>query len=157
MRNPRALEVGVGLLLALGIAAFLMLALQVSDISNFGEEDGYLVEARFDNIGGLRARSPVTMAGVRIGRVASVEFDETTFEAVVSLRIRRQYDQLPKDTSASVLTSGLLGEQYVGLEPGGDTATLVAGDTISITQSALVLEQVISRFLYSRASEGVGQ
>ena len=154
MQNPRALEVGVGLLVALGVAAFLMLALQVSDISNFGEEDGYQIEARFDNIGGLKVRSPVTMAGVRIGRVSSINFDETTFEAVVGLRIQDQFNELPKDTSASVLTSGLLGEQYVGLEPGGDTANLAEGDTIIITQSALVLEQVISRFLYSQASEG---
>jgi phospholipid/cholesterol/gamma-HCH transport system substrate-binding protein len=157
MRNPRGLEVGVGVLVALGIAAFLMLALQVSDISNFGEEDGYQVRARFDNIGGLKARAPVTMAGVRIGRVAAIDFDESTFEAVVNLKIRRQFDKLPKDSSASVLTSGLLGEQYVGLEPGGETENLADGDSITITQSALVLEQVISRFLYSQASKGVEQ
>jgi phospholipid/cholesterol/gamma-HCH transport system substrate-binding protein len=155
MRNTRALEIGVGVFVALALAAFIMLALQVSDLSNFGDEDGYTVTARFENIGGLKVRSPVTMAGVRLGRVSNIGFDEETFEAVVEIRIQPQYAALPDDTSASILTSGLLGEQYVGLEPGGSLENLQSGGEIAYTQSALVLEQVIGKFLFGKASEGL--
>jgi phospholipid/cholesterol/gamma-HCH transport system substrate-binding protein len=147
-------EFAVGVFVALGLAAFFMLAMKVSDISSIGEDAGYGVQARFDNIGGLKVRSPVTLAGVRIGRVASIEIDERTFEAVVSLSIDPKYDELPSDTSASILTSGILGEQYIGLEPGGMDDYLEAGDTIKLTQSALVLEQLIGRFLTTMASSG---
>jgi phospholipid/cholesterol/gamma-HCH transport system substrate-binding protein len=153
MANTRALEIGVGIFVALGLAAFIMLALQVSDLSHFGEEDGYVVTARFDNIGGLKVRSPVTMAGVRLGRVADIRFDEKTFEAVVEIKIHPQYRAIPDDSSASVLTSGLLGEQYIGLQPGGSLENLQPGGEIAYTQSALVLEQVIGKFLFGKVDE----
>jgi phospholipid/cholesterol/gamma-HCH transport system substrate-binding protein len=155
MRNTRALETGVGVFVALGLAAFIMLALQVSDLSHFGDEGGYAITARFDNIGGLKVRSPVTMAGVRLGRVSNIEFDEETFEAVVEILIQPKFTALPDDSSASVLTSGLLGEQYIGLEPGGSLENLQPGGEIEYTQSALVLEQVIGKFLFGKAEEGV--
>ena len=148
----KTVEFAVGVFVALGLAAFFMLAMKVSDISSIGEQEGYAVQARFDNIGGLKVRSPVTLAGVRIGRVVNIEIDEQTFEAVVSFAIEPQYDELPSDTSASILTSGILGEQYIGLEPGGMDDYLQAGDTIKLTQSALVLEQLIGRFLTTMAS-----
>ncbi len=153
MRNTKILEVGVGVFVALGIAAFIMLALQVTDISRFGDDPGYTVVARFDNIGGLKVRSPVTMAGVRVGRVVGVDVDPEAFVAVVKLRILPRFDQIPEDTSASVLTSGLLGEQYVGLEAGGAPEVLKDGDEIILTQSALVLEQIVGQFLFGKATE----
>lgn len=154
MAITKTMEVTVGVFIALGLAAFFMLAMQVSGISRLGGEDGYRVTARFQNIGGLKVRSPVTMAGVRIGRVTAIGIDEQTYEAVVELSINPQYDKLPLDTSASILTSGLLGEQYVSLEPGGAEDYLKPGDRIKLTQSALVLEQVIGQFLFSQAAEG---
>lgn len=153
MRNSRTLEIAVGALAALGIAAFIMLALQVSDVSRFTDDAGYTLVARFDNIGGLKVRSPVTVAGVRVGRVVGVEVDTETFEAVVRMRIRSAFDQIPEDTSASILTSGLLGEQYVGLEAGGALDVLGDGDEIILTQSALVLEQIVGQFLFQKATE----
>ena len=153
MRNSRTLEIAVGALAALGIAAFIMLALQVSDVSRFTDDAGYTLVARFDNIGGLKVRSPVTVAGVRVGRVIDVEVDTQTFEAVVKMRIRSAFDQIPEDTSASILTSGLLGEQYVGLEAGGALDVLGDGDEIVLTQSALVLEQIVGQFLFQKATE----
>jgi phospholipid/cholesterol/gamma-HCH transport system substrate-binding protein len=154
MQNSRVLEIAVGAFVALAIGAFLLLALQVSDISSFGESKGYTVTARFANVGGLKVRSPVTMAGVKIGRVRDIRFDETTFEGVVELHIDARFASLPEDTSASILTSGLLGEQYVGLEAGGSLDSLQAGSQIEFTQSALVLEKIIGQFLFSQASEG---
>jgi phospholipid/cholesterol/gamma-HCH transport system substrate-binding protein len=151
MVTTKTTEVAVGVFVALGLAAFFMLAMQVSGISGLGEEQGYVVMARFDNIGGLRVRSPVTMAGVRIGRVTGINMDEQSYEAVVEMAITPKYDRLPQDTSASILTSGLLGEQYIGLEPGGADTYLKPGDQIKLTQSALVLERVISQFLFSTA------
>jgi len=153
MRNSRTVEIAVGALAALGVAAFIMLALQVSDMSSFGEDSGYTLTARFDNIGGLKVRSPVTVAGVRVGRVVDVDVDQETFEAVVKLRILSAFDEIPEDTSASILTSGLLGEQYVGLEAGGAIEVLGDGDEISLTQSALVLEQIVGQFLFQKATE----
>ncbi len=145
------METLVGLFIALGIAALFFLAMQVSDISAWGEEKGYVVTASFDNIGGLKVRAPVTMAGVRIGRVSAIGVDQQSFEAVVSLTIDPRYDNLPEDTSASILTAGLLGEQYIGLEPGGSEDNLQAGDRIKLTQGALVLEKIIGQFLFSAA------
>ena len=154
--STKGLEIGVGIFVALGLAALLMLAMKVSNLAESSGEDGYEIKARFDNIGGLKVRSPVTMAGVRIGRVSSISFDNQTYEAVVTMNIRPQYDRLPRDTSASIFTAGLLGEQYVGLEPGGDDRFLKEQDEITLTQSAVVLEQVIGQFLYNRAAEGGG-
>lgn len=147
----------VGLFVALGLGALLVLALKVSNISRLTEQEGYPVYARFDNIGGLKPRSPVTMAGVRIGRVHDIEFDEQNFQAVVELRIDPRFRQIPDDTSAAILTAGLLGEQYIGLEAGGSLEVLEPGSELLLTQSALVLEQIIGQFLFSKASEGPAQ
>lgn len=153
MIRERHLEIAVGGFMAVGFAALFMLAMRVSNLSMLGSEKGYDVIARFQNIGGLKARSPVSMAGVRIGQVTGIDFDGKTFEAVVRMHISARYDTLPKDTSASILTSGLLGEQYVGLDAGGDSVSLKDGDEIRLTQSALVLEQFIGQFLYNKAQE----
>jgi phospholipid/cholesterol/gamma-HCH transport system substrate-binding protein len=157
MMNSRSVEIWVGLFVAAGMAALFMLAMQVSNLSLASDDVGYDVTARFENIGGLKVRSPVTMAGVRVGRVSHIGFDPLTFEAVVTLHISSQYDQLPADTSANIFTAGLLGEQYVGLDPGGDMEVLEQGSEIMLTQSALVLEQLIGQFLFSKASEGEGK
>lgn len=146
------LELMVGVLVALGLAAFLLLAFKVSDLTRIGENDGYRVMAHFENIGGLKTRAPVTLGGVRIGRVVGIGLDPQTYEAVVTLAIDPRYDRLPTDSSASILTSGLLGEQYVGLEPGGMDSYLSNGSVIKLTQSALVLEKLIGRVLTDTAA-----
>lgn len=148
------LDVWVGIFVVGGIAALFVLALQASNAStSFNVRDSYSVAAEFENIGGLKVRAPVKSSGVVVGRVAGIEFDGRKFVARVTLNLDRRY-QFPKDTSVSILTSGLLGEQYVGLEAGGDTAVLRDGDTITLTQSAVVLEKLIGQFLYSKAAEG---
>lgn len=144
-------EVAVGLFLALGLAALLFLAVQVSGLAGWGTGEGYRVSARFENIGGLKVRAPVAMAGVRIGRVSAVELDTNTFQALVTMTLQPQY-QLPLDTSASILTAGLLGEQYIGLQAGAEEDALADGDVIEITQSALVLERLVGQF-FSNAIE----
>ncbi len=154
MMQSRSVEIWVGLFVAAGMAALFMLAMQVSNLSDIGDDVGYDVTARFENIGSLKVRSPVTIAGVRVGRVSDIGFDPMTFEAVVTMHISSDYDMLPADTSANIFTAGLLGEQYVGLEPGGDEEPLEQGSEIMLTQSALVLEQLIGQFLFSKASEG---
>ena len=154
--TSKGLEIGVGLFVALGLAALLMLAMKVSNLSESSGDAGYELTARFDNIGGLKVRSPVTMAGVRIGRVSEIGFDGRTYEAVVTLTINSKYDRLPADTSASIFTAGLLGEQYIGLEAGGAQKFLQNKDEIKLTQSAVVLEQIIGQFLYNRAAQGGG-
>jgi len=154
MNTTRAMEIGVGMFVAAGLGALFVLAMKVSNLSAFSQSDGYEIVARFENIGGLKVRSPVTAGGVKVGRVAAIGYDSERYEAVVRLAIEWQYDRLPRDTSASIFTAGLLGEQYVGLEPGGDERFLVSGDEIRITQSALVLEQVVGQFLFSKAAEG---
>ena len=151
--NSRTVEIGVGVFVAMGIAALFMLAMQASNLSTMSSGDGYIITAGFENVGGLKERSAVTVSGVRVGRVEAIEYDHESFEAVVSLRIDAQHDSFPVDTSASIYTSGLLGEQYVALEPGGALENLVAGDRLQLTQSALVMEQVIGQFLYSTAAE----
>ena len=154
MHNTRTMEIIVGLFVVLGFAALFMLAMKVSNLSTFTGDDGYAIKARFENIGGLKVRSPVTVAGVRVGRVSNIDFDNNTFEAIVTMDIAGNYNTLPTDTSASIFTSGLLGEQYVSLEPGGDDKVLQADSEIRLTQSAIVLEQVIGQFLYSQAEGG---
>lgn len=147
MDNSRIIEIWVGVFIALGLAALFLLAMQVSNLSEFQETDkGYRLLARFQNVGTLKVRAPVKIAGVLIGRVANVRLDNDRYEAVVELRIDPDY-QLPDDTIASIYTSGLLGEQYIALEPGGSPDYLKDGDTIEITQSALVLEELIGKFL----------
>jgi phospholipid/cholesterol/gamma-HCH transport system substrate-binding protein len=111
-----------------------------------------VLEAGFENIGGLKVRSPVTVSGVRVGRVAAIDYDTESFEAVVTMRISSSYDNFPEDTSASIFTAGLLGEQYIALEPGGSMENLVNGDRLQLTQSALVMEQIIGQFLYSTSA-----
>lgn len=149
MTNTRIVEILVGIFVAAGLAALFMLAMKVSNISAFAEDEGYQLIARFENIGGLKERSPVTMAGVRVGRVADIRFDDERYEAVVTLNISNRYDKLPEDTSASIFTSGILGENYVGLEAGGSPRYLAQGDTIKITQSAMILERLIGQFLFN--------
>jgi len=152
MMSRKELDLWVGLFVAIGIAALLFLALKVAGQSSFSASNTYQVEAKFDNIGGLKVRAPVKSSGVVVGRVSGVRFDNQTFEAVVSMTLDGRL-QFPRDTSAKILTSGLLGEQYVGLSAGGDSANLKNGDTLKITQSAVVLENLISQFLYSKAAE----
>lgn len=151
--NSRTLELVVGLFVAAGFAALFMMAMTVSNLASYGNGDGYEIKARFDNIGGLKVRSPVAASGVRIGRVTAIEYDQSGYEALVTMMIEPKYNKFPTDTAASVLTSGLLGEQYIGLEPGADDAYLKNGDSVEITQSALVLEQIVGQFLYSKADE----
>jgi phospholipid/cholesterol/gamma-HCH transport system substrate-binding protein len=153
MMSRKELDLWVGIFVAIGLGALLFLALKVANLSTFSTSDTYAIVGRFDNIGGLKVRAPVKGAGVVVGRVTDVTFDNQTFEAVVTMTIDGRY-KFPRDTSAKILTSGLLGEQYIGLSPGGDTADLKSGDALKITQSAVVLENLISQFLYSKAAEG---
>lgn len=153
MFHSRNVEIWVGIFVAGGLAALFMLAMQVSNLSVVSAEEGYDIRARFENTSGLKVRSPVTVAGVRIGRVSGIVFDENTFEAVVTMRINSEFDTLPLDTSASILTAGLLGEKYVGLEPGGDVDTLTDGDELMITQSSLVLENLIGKFMLNSSDK----
>lgn len=146
-------DLWVGIFVAAGLAALMVLALKVGNMSSVNLGDSYELHAEFDNIGGLKVRAPVKSAGVVVGRVTEIKFDSGKFEAVVVMKVDRRY-QFPKDTSASIMTSGLLGEQYVGLEAGADSAKLQDGDSIKLTQSAVVLENLIGQFLYGKAAEG---
>jgi len=154
MNKQRSIEVIVGAFMAAGLVALFFLAMRVSNLSAAGDGDGYRISARFANVGSLKTRAPVTMAGVRIGRVEDVRFDKATYEGVVTMRIDPKVDTIPDDTFANIFTAGLLGEQYVGLEPGGSQDYLAEGDVIENTQSALVLEQMIGQFLFSKAEVG---
>jgi phospholipid/cholesterol/gamma-HCH transport system substrate-binding protein len=153
MMSRKELDLWVGAFVLAGIGALLFLALKVANLSSFSTAETYQILAKFDNIGGLKPRAPVKSAGVVVGRVSDIRFDNQTFEAMVTMSLDKRY-QFPKDSSAKILTSGLLGEQYVGLAAGGDTANLQNGDALKITQSAVVLENLISQFLYSKAAEG---
>lgn len=143
----------MGVFVAMGIAAMFMLAMKVSNIAGPSEAGGYTINARFENIGGLKVRSPVKMSGVLIGRVAGISFDIESYEAVVAMDILPEFDRLPLDTTASIFTTGLMGEQYIGLEAGGEETFLGDDDEIILTQSAVVLEQVIGQFLFNNAAE----
>jgi phospholipid/cholesterol/gamma-HCH transport system substrate-binding protein len=155
MMRKRTLDLWVGVFVLIGFGAIMFLALKVANQSSFSLGNGgtYRLLARFDNIGGLKIRAPVKSAGVVVGRVADISFDIKSYEALVTMNIGSAYP-FPRDTSAKILTSGLLGEQYIGLSAGADTANLKDGDTLKITQSAIVLENLISQFLYSKAAEG---
>ncbi|MFA5597191.1 MAG: outer membrane lipid asymmetry maintenance protein MlaD [Pusillimonas sp.] len=142
----------VGLFVLLGIIALVFLALRAGNLSSFSFAPTYKVQAHFDNLGGLKVRAPVKSSGVVVGRVAALSFDNERYQAVVTLDIESQFE-FPTDSSASILTSGLLGEQYIGLTPGGEEKMLASGSTIQYTQSAVVLEELISKFLYSSASD----
>jgi len=147
------LDLWVGVFVAAGLAALMVLALKVGNMSSVNLGDSYELHAQFDNIGGLKARAPVKSAGVVVGRVTEIKFDSEKFEAVVTMKVDRRYP-FPKDTSASIMTSGLLGEQYVGLEAGAEATKLTDGDSVKLTQSAVVLENLIGQFLYSKAADG---
>lgn len=157
MPATRMIEIWVGVFVSIGLIALFFVAMQISNLGDFRSSGrGYLVKAHFGNIGGLRVRAPVSMAGVTVGRVERITFDADRYEALVDIRIDPGYKTLPEDTSASILTAGLLGEQYIGLSPGGSEEYLKEGDEIELTQSAMVLEQLISRFLFNKAEEGKG-
>jgi len=156
MMTRRELDLWVGSFAVIGIAALLFLSLKVANLASFSTADSVRISAKFENIGGLKVRAPVKSAGVVVGRVADIVFDNESFEAVVSMNIDARYS-FPKDTSAKILTSGLLGEQYIGLTAGGDSVNLKSGDTLKLTQSAVVLENLIGQFLYNKAAEGDGK
>ncbi len=147
MQQTRTMEMGTGLFVLLGIGALFFLTTQTTGNNDFDAADTFTLEARFDNIGSLKKRAPVSMSGVTIGRVTGVRFDSETLEAVVTFVVDSQYDQIPDDTDASILTAGLLGSQYVGLTPGGSIFYLEDGSEILFTQSAIVLENIIGKFL----------
>ena len=156
MKNSRSLEIGTGLfvLLGFGALAFLTTQLPGTSLKLGGADGGYTVAAKFDNIGDLKPGSPVTMAGVRIGRVESIRFDPADYKAEAVLRIESQYDQIPEDSDASIQTAGLLGGKYVGIGPGGSETFLKEGGQIEFTQSAIVLESLINKFFANMASRG---
>lgn len=151
--NRSTIDLWVGVLVAMGLGALLFLALKVGNLASISTSEVYQVQAKFANIGGLKVRAPIKSAGVVVGRVAEVHFDNESYEAVVTLNLDGRF-KFPKDTAAKILTSGLLGEQYVGLEAGGDTVMLKGGDRVKLTQSAVVLENLISQFMFSKAQEG---
>ncbi len=150
--NREKTDFWVGLFVLLGLVALAFLALRAGNLSSFSLAQTYEVSAKFDNVGGLKPRAPIKASGVVVGRVRTISFDNIDFKAVVSIDMDEQY-QFPADTSASILTSGLLGEQYIGLTAGGDDKNLQNGSTIAYTQSAVVLEEIISKFLYSSAAK----
>lgn len=152
--QSKALEILVGFFVCLGVAAVFVLTFRVASLESVGNGDTYAVSAKFGNIGGLKAGSAVTLAGVKVGRVRSIGIDPQTFEAQVQLDISSRYDRIPEDSSAKILTAGLLGEQYIGLEPGGLDEYLKDGSTLELTQGALVLENLIGQFL---SSQGQGK
>lgn len=153
MNQTRLMELVVGLFICLGLAAMFLLTLQVSTQNDLGRDASYEITARFDNVGSLRVRAPITLAGVRIGRVTGVDVNPETFQAEVKLAIDQRYDRLPSDSSAAIQTAGILGEQYIALQPGGAMENLKAGDRIGFTQSAVVLENLIGRFLAQTGNE----
>jgi len=147
------IDLWVGVFVAMGLGALLFLALKVGNLASFSTAETYRLEARFSNIGGLKVRAPVKSAGVVVGRVADIGFDSESYEAVAVLSLDARY-RFPRDTSAKILTSGLLGEQYIGMEAGADARMLEDGGRLRLTQSAVVLENLISQFLFNKAAEG---
>ncbi len=150
--NRATLDLWVGFFVAIGLVALVFLALKVGNLSGASSGETYLVQAKFDNIGGLKVRGAVKSSGVVVGRVSDIRFDPENYVALVSMKIDTRY-HFPRDTFATINTSGLLGEQYVGFDVGGDTELLKAGDTIKKTQSAVVLEKLISQFMFNKAAE----
>jgi phospholipid/cholesterol/gamma-HCH transport system substrate-binding protein len=151
--GKKGIETLVGLFVLLGVIGLLFLALKAANLGSVGGGESYTIHARFDNIGGLKVRAPVRTAGVLVGRVTAITLDTKTFQGVVTMEIDRAY-QFPKDSAAKILTSGLLGDQYIGMDPGGDDANLGPGETLAQTQSAVVLENLIGQFLSGRAEGG---
>ncbi len=154
--DRKTIDLWVGVFMLMGFVALLFLAFKVGNLGSERNSATYTVEARFENIGGLKLKAPVKVAGVLVGRVTDIRLDGKKFQAVATLSLDKRFD-FPKDTSASILTSGLLGEVYIGLEAGGDDKNLAQGDKISLTQSAVVLERLIGQFLFSKAAEGPDQ
>jgi phospholipid/cholesterol/gamma-HCH transport system substrate-binding protein len=154
MQNTRAVELGTGLFVFMGILALFFLTTRVATFDALAGADSYELTARFDQIGTLKTRSPVSISGVQIGRVTAIDFDIDRLEAVVRMRIVSQYDRIPNDSDASILTAGILGGQYIGLQPGGAEEYFQDGDEIAFTQSAVVLEQLISRYLFGQGDRG---
>jgi phospholipid/cholesterol/gamma-HCH transport system substrate-binding protein len=154
MESNRPRELGTGLFVFLGFAALLFLATQTTDLDEYAGDEGYRVTARFEDVAGLKVRSQVTMSGVNIGRVERIEFDNERLDAVVTLRVNSRFNRIPDDSDASILTAGLLGSKYVGIGAGGSDTWLTEGSELQITQSAVVLEQLIGKFLFSKAEEG---
>jgi len=152
MKQTRTIEIVTGAFIILGLAALYVIATSATNIGAYGESKGYTVTASFSNIGGLKPRAAVTMAGVAIGRVTDIKLDPKSFSAVISMQIDGRYNEVPDDSTASILTSGLLGEQYIGIDPGGSPSFLKQGSVIQYTQSALVLEKLIGQF-FSKATE----
>lgn len=152
MQKTKTQDTLVGLFVACGIAALFFMAMQISNLSAFSNDKTYTISAHFENSGGLKVKSPVSVAGVRIGRVSNISIDTDSYESVVEMQINTQYS-LPDDTSASIYTAGLLGEQYISLEPGGSEDFIQANGVLDLTQSAIVLEQVIGQFLFDKAAE----
>lgn len=156
MNRNRQIEIWVGFFMAAGFVALFILAMQVSNLGTAYSGDSFEVNARFDNIGGLKTKAPVTIAGVEVGRVSDIYYDADDFRAVVVLAIQDQYsERIPTDTFAKILTAGLLGEQYIGLDPGGSERFLEQGSEIAMTQSALVLEEVVGQFIFGKGAEGL--
>ncbi|MDL2357208.1 MAG: outer membrane lipid asymmetry maintenance protein MlaD [Pseudomonadota bacterium] len=151
--HRKMIDVWVGLFVLLGLAALLFLALKAGNMSTLSFSKTYAITGKFDNIGGLKPQAPVKSAGVVVGRVGDIRFDNKSYQALVTLDMDAGH-QFPKDSSLKILTAGLLGEQYIGIEPGGDTTNLVAGDRITHTSSATVLEDLINQFIYSKAADG---
>lgn len=151
--HRKTIDVWVGLFVLLGLAALMFLALKAGNMSSLSFGKTYSITGKFDNIGGLKPQAPVKSAGVVVGRVGEIKFDDKSYQALVTLDLETGY-KFPKDSSLKILTAGLLGEQYIGIEPGGDTNNLVNGDKIARTQSATVLEDLINQFIYSKAAEG---
>lgn len=153
MKINQSVELTAGLFLLLGLAALLFLAFAATDVGGFGDEGSYQVSARFTNVGDLKPRAPVAIAGVNIGVIDSIELEPDSFEAVVLMTISANYDQLPDDTSASIYTKGILGDKYIELEPGGSPDYLADGDELFISNSAVVLEKLVSKYLFNSDSE----
>jgi phospholipid/cholesterol/gamma-HCH transport system substrate-binding protein len=147
------MDLWVGAFVVAGMAALLVLAFKVGNLGTFNTNETYMLTAEFDNIGGLKVRAPVKSAGVVVGRISDIQFDNNTFRARVTFNVDKRY-QFPKDTFAKILTAGLLGEQYIGLDPGGDPDNFKNGDKVTKTQPAVVLENLIGQFLYSKAADG---
>ena len=150
--NRSTIDLWVGIFVVAGFAALIFLSLRVGNLASFSAGEAYNVHARFVNIGGLKVRAPIKSAGVVVGRIVEIRFDNESYEAVVAMDIEQAY-RFPRDTTAKILTSGILGEQYVGLEAGGDAKMLAGGDRLRLTQSAVVLENLISQFLFNKAAE----
>jgi phospholipid/cholesterol/gamma-HCH transport system substrate-binding protein len=153
MESARTRELGTGLFVFLGFASLLFLATQTTDLEQYVQDTGYRVTARFSDVAGLKERAPVTLAGVNVGRVERIEFDNDQLDAIVTLRIENQYDRIPDDSDASINTAGLLGSKYIGIGPGGSETYFAEGSEVQITQSAVILEDVIGRLMFSQGGK----